>query len=29
MDLGRWLDERYGLDYKSPEKTDDPNPEEI
>lgn len=29
IDLGRWLDERYGLEYESPEKTDELNPEEI
>jgi endogenous inhibitor of DNA gyrase (YacG/DUF329 family) len=29
IDLGRWLDERYGLDYESPEKVDNLNPEEI
>jgi uncharacterized protein len=25
IDLGRWLDERYGLLYESPEKTDEPD----
>ncbi|MGD0518764.1 MAG: DNA gyrase inhibitor YacG [Thermoguttaceae bacterium] len=29
IDLGRWLDERYGMDYISPEKADNPNQEEI
>ena len=28
VDLGRWLDERYGLDYESPEKTDNLNLED-
>ena len=28
MDLGRWLDERYGLEYEQPEKAENPNPEE-
>ena len=29
IDLGRWLDERYGLDYESPEKAENTNPEEL
>ncbi|MGA2063101.1 MAG: DNA gyrase inhibitor YacG [Thermoguttaceae bacterium] len=29
VDLGRWLEERYGLEYESPEKTDNLNPEDI
>lgn len=29
IDLGRWLDERYALDYESPEKAENVNPEEI
>jgi uncharacterized protein len=28
IDLGRWLDERYGLDYESPEKVEDNVPED-
>ena len=29
VDLGRWLEERYGLDYESPEKTENLNLKDI